>query len=162
MARVNVMLSQFLLLFPNKILPKICTNLSSITDFTKLRLPPKLRCSPEQFVQIQIPYVTEAHCGLWFPHSKQCWFSSSFRKEISCFLIRKDFNADMLTCFQRWLTKKFSENAAINFQVNYITKFPEFCRSDKLIIRKLSHFSKYVVAISRSHDFPNKIFLPQF
>jgi hypothetical protein len=48
----------------------ISFHLSMLTDLTKDRCTPRPRCFPEHSRQIQMPYVTEAHCGLWALHSK--------------------------------------------------------------------------------------------
>uniref|UniRef100_A0A8W7PY71 Uncharacterized protein n=1 Tax=Anopheles coluzzii TaxID=1518534 RepID=A0A8W7PY71_ANOCL len=45
-------------------------HLSIDTDRTKDRCTPRPRCLPEHSRQIQMPYVTETHWGLWVPHSK--------------------------------------------------------------------------------------------
>lgn len=61
-------------------------HLSMVTLRTNERWTPRLRCTPEHSKQIQIPYVTETHCGFNVPHSKhfckenyeQFWISCSY------------------------------------------------------------------------------------
>lgn len=43
---------------------------SSCVDLTKVKCTPKLRCTAEQSIQINTPYVTVAHVGFFASQSK--------------------------------------------------------------------------------------------
>lgn len=64
---------------------------SSCVDLTKVKCTPKLRCTAEQSIQINTPYVTVAHVGFFASQSKHVLFVGMARSRlktpsISCLL----------------------------------------------------------------------------